>query len=76
METKNSTTTPLPTIMEDAEGGNNNYIQSFPINRKAPGGNTFQRPMGSGIVHGNVNKVSFNVRQPPTLAPNNTMRRM
>uniref|UniRef100_A0A0N5CEK4 RNA helicase n=1 Tax=Strongyloides papillosus TaxID=174720 RepID=A0A0N5CEK4_STREA len=31
-----------------------------------------QRPMGTGMVRGNVNKVTFNVRQPPTEAPNNT----
>uniref|UniRef100_A0A0N5CIB5 ATP-dependent RNA helicase n=1 Tax=Strongyloides papillosus TaxID=174720 RepID=A0A0N5CIB5_STREA len=75
MGAKKSEDTPPPTTVEDAEGGNKNYIHSFPSNQRAPGGNIFQRPMGTGIVRGNVNKVSFNVRQPPTLAPNNTMHR-
>uniref|UniRef100_A0A0K0F6D0 RNA helicase n=1 Tax=Strongyloides venezuelensis TaxID=75913 RepID=A0A0K0F6D0_STRVS len=73
MQPRNSTHNSLPTIMEDPKEGNNTYVHSFPNNQKSPGGNTPQRPMGTGMMRGHVNKVTFNVRQPPTEAPNSTM---
>lgn len=35
-----------------------------------------QRPMGTGMVRGHVNKITFNVRWPQTEAMNNTKSAM
>uniref|UniRef100_A0A0N5BR13 RNA helicase n=1 Tax=Strongyloides papillosus TaxID=174720 RepID=A0A0N5BR13_STREA len=62
--------------MEDPEKDNENYIHSFPKNQKASGGNTYQRPTGTGMLRGTVNKINLNVRVPPTEAPYNINPRM
>uniref|UniRef100_A0A0N5BUS4 ATP-dependent RNA helicase n=1 Tax=Strongyloides papillosus TaxID=174720 RepID=A0A0N5BUS4_STREA len=75
MKAKTSKDTLSLPIMEDTKKENNNVLNS-PNNQIATQVNMPQRPMETNMICGNVNEVSFNLRQPPTEDPDSTKYRM